>query len=407
MKGDFIVGLDIGTTKIATVVGEVTEDGVDIIGVGTTASVGLKKGVVVNIDSTVRSIKKSVEQAEIMAGCEITSVYAGIAGSHIQSFNSHGAIGVKNREVTQSDKTRVVENATAVAIPMDREVIHTLVQEYIVDGQPGVEDPLGMRGVRLEGKVAIVTGAVTSAYNLIKCCNKAGLDVSDIVLQALASSLTALQPEERELGAAVIDFGGGTTDLAVFSKSAIKHTYVLGLGGNNLTHDLAVGLRTPVAAAETIKRRNGCCLTAMIPEDERIEVQTVGGGRPRVLGRQILGQILEPRVEELFGLINQELGRAGMRREVVSGVVVTGGSSLLPGIPELGEQVFSLPVRLGYPGQVGGLTEVVSDPAYATAVGLTLYGAEHRGRAVYGAGGVLSHVLDRMKRWFRHMNIGS
>jgi len=401
MKNDVIVGLDIGTTKICTVVGETTDNGLRIIGTGTHPSIGLRKGVVVNIESTVESIKKSVEEAELMAGCQVTAVYTGIAGGHIMSFNSHGVIGIKNREVTAADKKRVVDAARAVAIPMDREVIHTLVQEYIVDGQDGITDPTGMRGVRLEAKVHMVTAAVTSAHNIIKCCNKAGLDVSDIVLQSLASSLAVLTPDERDLGTAMVDFGGGTTDLAVFTRGAIKHTFVLGLGGNNLTNDVAVGLRTPMAAAETIKRRHGCALTAMIPQEERIEVDSVGGRRPREVGRQIVGQIIEPRVEELFTLIDRELVKSDTKRRVTSGLVLTGGSAQLPGLCELGEQVFGLPLRVGEPQGVVGLTDMVKDPAYATAVGLVLYGRQHR------VGGpkfpplsprLFQQVKDRMKR---------
>ncbi|MBU1742903.1 MAG: cell division protein FtsA [Proteobacteria bacterium] len=406
MKNDVIVGLDIGTTKICTVVGEATDNGLRIIGTGTHPSIGLRKGVVVNIESTVDSIKKSVEEAELMAGCQVTAVYTGIAGGHIMSFNSHGVIGIKNREVTAADKKRVVDAARAVAIPMDREVVHTLVQEYLVDGQDGITDPTGMRGVRLEAKVHMVTAAVTSAHNIIKCCNKAGLDVSDIVLQSLASSLAVLTPDEKDLGTAMVDFGGGTTDLAVFTKGAIKHTFVLGLGGNNLTNDVAVGLRTPMASAETIKRRHGCALTAMIPQEERIEVASVGGRRPREVGRQIVGQIIEPRVEELFTLIDRELVKSDTKRRVTSGLVLTGGSAQLPGLCELGEQVFGLPLRVGEPQGVVGLTDMVKDPAYATAVGLVLYGRQHR------VGGpkfpllsprLFQQVKDRMKRWIKDM----
>ncbi len=405
MKSDVIVGLDIGTTKICTVIAEATNDKVRIVGTSTHPAYGLRKGVVVNIGTTVDSIKKSVEEAELMAGCQVTSVYTGIAGSHIMSFNSHGVIGLKNREVTAADKRRVVAAARAVAIPTDRTVVHTLVQEYVVDGQGGIDDPTGMRGVRLEAKVHMVTAAVASAQNIIKCCNKAGLDVSDIVLQSLASAESALSPDERELGAALVDFGGGTTDLAVFAKGAIKHTHVLGLGGVNLTNDVAVGLRTPMAAAETIKRRHGCALTSMIPQEERIEVASMGGQRGREVGRQILGQIIQPRVAELFGLLDRELVRSDTKRLAASGLVLTGGSSLLPGLCELGEQVFGLPLRVGEPLGVSGLTDMVKDPACATAVGLVLYGGQHRREAkITPLSPKMYHLVkDRMTRWVKDM----
>jgi len=309
MSGNIIVGLDIGTTKICAVVGEARPDGVEIIGMGSHPSEGLRKGVVINIEQTVESIKEAVEEAETMAGCEITSVYAGIAGGHIKGFNSPGVIALKEREVTQKDIDRVIEAASAVAIPMDREVIHTLVQEFIVDEQDGIIDPLGMSGVRLAAKIHIVTGAVTSAQNIIKCANRAGLDVHDIVLESLASSEAVLSKEEKNLGAALIDFGGGTTDMAVFSRGAIKHTSVLSLGGDNLTYDISVGLRTPRLEAEKIKIKYGCALSSLIGRDETLEVPGVGGRKPAVLSRQILGEILEPRVEEIFSLIYGELVR--------------------------------------------------------------------------------------------------
>ena len=354
MANPLICGLDIGTTKICCVVGEATSGGVDIVGIGMHPSVGLRKGVVVNIDRTVESIKRAVEEAELMAGCEISSVYAGIAGGHIKGFNSHGVIAVKNREVGPQDVERVIDAARAVAIPMDREVIHTIAQEFIVDDQDGIQDPLGMAGVRLEAKVHIVIGAVTSAQNIIRCAHSAGLDVCDIVLESLASSEAVLSPEERELGVALIDFGGGTTDLAIFSQDSIKHTAVLALGGTNLTNDIAIGLRTPLSYAEEIKKKYGCCLSSMIDKDEIIEVESVGGRKTRNLSRQVLGEILEPRVEEIFALINREMIRSGFDDQVTSGVVVTGGAAMLEGVPEVAEQIFDLPVRRGYPLGVGG-----------------------------------------------------
>jgi len=404
MAGEIIVGLDIGTTKICAVVGEVRDDAVEIIGIGSHPSDGMRKGVVINIENTVDSIKEAIEEAETMAGCEITSVYAGIAGGHIKGFNTPGVIALKEKEVTKKDIERVIEAASAVAIPMDREVIHTLVQEFIVDDQDGIMDPLGMAGVRLEAKVHIVTGAVTSAQNIIKCANKAGLDVYDIVLEPLASSEAVLTKEERNLGAALIDFGGGTTDLALFSRGAIKHTFVLALGGDNLTYDIAVGLRTPKLEAEKIKIKYGCALSSLIGRDETIEVPGVGGRKPRTLSRQILGEILEPRVEEIFSLIYNELAGVGYQDMIGSGVVVTGGSAELPGMSELAEQVFNAPARAGYPQGVEGLTDLVNKPMYATAVGLVLYGAKamKRKRKFRIRDSNIFHlVMERMKRWFK------
>jgi len=404
MAGEIIVGLDIGTTKICAVVGETRDDGVEIIGMGSHPSDGLRKGVVVNIEHTVDSIKEAIEEAETMAGCEISSVYAGIAGGHIKGFNTPGVIALKEKEVTKKDIERVIEAASAVAIPMDREVIHTLVQEFIVDDQDGIVDPLGMAGVRLEAKVHIVTGAVTSAQNIIKCANKAGLDVYDIVLEPLASSEAVLTKEERNLGAALIDFGGGTTDMALFARGAIQHTSVLALGGDNLTYDIAVGLRTPKVEAEKIKVKYGCALSSLIGRDETIEVPGVGGRKPRTLSRRILGEILEPRVEEIFTLIYNELASAGLEKMLGSGIVVTGGTAELPGISELAEQVFNAPARPGYPQGISGLTDLVNKPMYATAVGLVLYGARNskRKRKFRIRDSNIFHlVMERMKRWFR------
>ncbi len=401
---DLIVGLDIGTSKICAVVGEVRPDGrVDIVGMGSHPSIGLRKGMVINIENTVNSIKEAIEEAETMAGCEISSVYAGIAGGHIKGFNSHGIIALKNREVTKKDIERVIDAARAVAIPMDREVIHTLPQEFIVDDQAGITDPLGMSGVRLEVKIHIVTGAVTSAQNIIKCANRAGLDVYDIILESLASSEAVLSDEERNLGAALIDFGGGTTDLAVFSQGSIKHTSVLTLGGDNLTNDIAIGIRTPFKEAEKIKIKYGCGITSLIGRDETIEVPSVGERAPRTISRELLGEILEPRVEEIFTLIYQEMVRSGYDDLVTSGVVATGGSSLLPGVPEILEQVFNMPARVGYPANVGGLKEIVDSPMYATAVGLVLYGANLEKREKkfrIRDTNIFNRIVSRMKRWF-------
>jgi len=407
VQGDegLIVGLDIGTTKICTVVGEVNPDGIDIVGLGTHPSVGLRKGVVVNIESTVDSIKRAIEEAELMAGCEITSVYAGIAGGHIKGFNSHGIVAVKGSEVTQKDIERVIDAARAVAIPPDREVIHVLPQEFIVDEQEGIQDPQGMSGVRLEARIHIVTGAVTSAHNLIKCANRAGLDVCDIVLQSLASSEAVLNQEERDLGAALIDFGGGTTDLAILKGKSIKHTSVLAVGGNNLTNDVSVGLRTPMTEAEKIKIRYGTCLTGSVGKDETIEVAGVGGRKPRTLSKQILAEILEPRVEEIFTLINREIYRAGMEDVVTSGVVVTGGSCLLEGVSDIAESIFGIPTRIGRPMGIRGLVDVVNNPMYATAVGLVLYGARVQPKKKFRIRdrNIFNRVMARMKTWFKEI----
>jgi cell division protein FtsA len=399
-----IVGLDIGTSKICAVVGEVRPDGVvDIIGMGSHPSIGLRKGVVINIENTVDSIKEAIEEAETMAGCEISSVYAGIAGGHIKGFNSHGVIALKKREVGKLDIERVIDAARAVAIPMDREVIHTLPQEFIVDDQAGISDPTGMSGVRLEVKIHIVTGSVTSAQNIIKCANRAGLDVYDIVLESLASSEAILTNEERNLGVALIDFGGGTTDLAIFSQGSIKHTFVLTLGGDNLTNDIAIGIRTPFKEAEKIKLKYGCGLTSLIGENEALEVPGVGERKPRTVSRRLLGEILEPRVEEIFSLSYQEMARSGYDDLVSSGVVITGGSALLPGVPEIVEQVFNMPARIGYPANVGGLKEIVNSPMYATAVGLVLYGANSQQREKrfrIRDTNIFNRIVSRMKRWF-------
>ena len=404
-KSDLIVGLDLGTTKICAVVGDLSsEEGlVDVVGIGTSPSTGLRKGVVVNIEQTVQSIQKALEEAEMMAGCEIRSVYAGIAGSHIKGFNSHGIIAVKGGEVTAKDIERVIDAARAVAIPLDREVIHTLPQEYIVDEQRGIADPLGMAGVRLEVKVHIVTGAVSSAQNIVRSCHRAGLDVEDIVLESIASAKAVLTQEEREIGVALVDIGGGTTDLAIFNNDSIKHTSVLAIGGTNLTSDIAFGLRTPMAAAEKIKLKYGCALTDLIQEDEIIEVPSVGGRPPRRLSRHILAEICEPRVEEMLALVDQELIKSGYKKTIGAGVVLTGGASMIEGMQELAEQIFNLPTRIGYPVEVGGLKDVVNSPMYATAVGLLMYGAEKESsgqRFRIRDTRVFNRILSRMRKWF-------
>lgn len=401
-REDIIVGLDIGTTKICAVVGERSEHGINIIGTGTHPSVGLKKGVVIDIESTVESIKKAVEEAELMAGCEISSVYAGIAGGHITGFNSQGIIAIKGREVTQNDVDRVIEAARAVAIPMDREVIHVLPQEYIVDDQRGIQNPVGMAGVRLEANIHIVTGAVASAHNIIKCANKAGLDVCDVVLESLASGHAVLTDEEKDLGTALIDIGGGTTDLAIFSGGNIRHTFVLAIGGHQLTNDVAVGLRANKIDAEKIKIKYGSCLSENIPANETIEVPGMGGRESKTLSRQILGEILEPRVEEIFSLTKREIFKIGLDNSMASGVVVTGGSSLLSGLTDVAESVFDLPVRLGRPENIGGLVDIVSNPMFATGVGLVIFGAGNQSVNKFRIrdGNIFNKIINRMKKWF-------
>jgi len=400
-RDSLVIGLDIGTTKICTVVGEISEGRVNIIGLGTFPSKGLRKGVVINIESTVHSIKKAVEEAELMAGYHLTSVYAGIAGGHIKGINSHGVIAVKNREIGPNDVKRVIDAASAVAMPMDREVIHIIPQEFIVDDQDGIKDPVGMSGVRLEGRVHIVTGAITSAQNIIKCANKAGLDVDDIVLEQLASSEAVLTPEEKDLGVAIIDIGGGTTDLVIFSNGAIKHTSVFSLAGSHITNDISMGLRTPVEEAEKIKIKYGCALTSLVRKDETIEVPSVGGRKPRVLSRQTLAEIVEPRVEEILTIVHNEVVKTGFADLLASGIVLTGGSAILEGIPELAEQIFNLPVRRGAPVGIGGLVDLVASPMYATGVGLVLYGSRNKGQSRFkvGEGNIFSKVTHRMREW--------
>ncbi len=398
-RENIIAGLDIGTTKTCAIIGEVTDAGVDIIGIGTHPSKGLRKGVVINIDATVESIRKAVEEAELMAGAEISSVFCGISGSHIRGFNSHGIVAVKSREVADSDVKRVIDAARAVAIPLDREVLHVLPQEFIVDDQDGIMEPMGMSGVRLEAKVHIVTAAGTSAQNIVRCCNRTGLEVNDIVLQQLAASQAVLIPDEKELGVALIDIGGGTTDLVIFSQGAVRQTAVFGLGGNHLTNDIAVGLRTPLLESEKIKTKYGCGLTSMVKKEETIEVPSVGGRRPRVLSRQILAEIIEPRMEEIFTLVHREILKSGYENLIPSGVVLTGGTASLEGLPELVEQIFNLPVRRGYPAGIGGLLDVVNNPMYATAVGLVLYGKRNVSDGVRIQGNS-RNLLTRMKNWF-------
>ena len=408
-KGDesLIVGLDIGPSKVLAIVGEVSSSGeVEVIGVGYHPSRGMKKGVVVNIESTVQSIQRAVEEAELMAGCQIHSVFAGIAGSHINSFNSHGIVAIKDKEVGPSDVERVIEAARALAIPTDQKVLHILPQEYIIDKQEGVREPIGMCGVRLEAKVHIVTGAVSAAQNIIKCVRRCGLEVDDIILEQLASSMSVLTEDEKELGVCLVDIGGGTTEISVFTEGAIRHTAVIPIAGDQVTNDIAVALRTPTQFAEEIKKKYGCALTQLAKADETIEVPSVGDRPPRKLARQTLAEVVEPRIEELFGLTLAELRRSGFEDVVGSGIVLTGGSSKMEGMVELAEEVFHMPVRLRTPQFVGGLSGVVPTPIYATGVGLVLYGARSRVGRNYSmhtrssqAG--LKNVLGKMKSWFQ------
>jgi cell division protein FtsA len=404
-REDLIVGLDIGTTKICAVVAERSDTGMDVVGIGTHPSKGLRKGVVVDIDATVESIKQAVEEAELMADCEISSVYAGIAGGHIEGFNSHGIVAVKDREVSEGDVRRVIDAAKAVAIPMDREVIHVIPQEFVIDDQDGIREPLGMSGVRLEAKIHIVTAAVTSAQNIVKCANKAGLNVIDIVLEPLASAEAVLAQDERELGVCLIDIGGGTTDIAVFADGSIQHTSVLGLGGYHITNDIAVGLRTPFEEAERIKKRFGVASARYLASDDVISVPSVGGRRPREVSRKILCEIIEPRVDEVVSLARHELVKAGLVDKIPSGVVLTGGCSALAGMAELAEEIFESPVRLGAPAHVGGLQDVVRGPMYATGVGLVLFGlSRSRGRGPsrfrIRDESIFRRVKQRMRDWF-------
>lgn len=378
-RDEVIVGLDIGTTKVCCIVGERTEGGIDIIGIGTAPSHGLRKGVVVNIESTVASIKKAVEEAELMAGCSVANVYVGIAGAHIQGLNSRGivAVGGKDREVSDHDIERVIDAAKAVAIPLDREVIHILPQEYVIDDNDGVREPVGMSGVRLEAKVHIVTAATTCVANIVRCCNRTGLNVSAVVLEQLASSAACLFGDEKELGVALVDIGGGTTDVCVYHNNAIVHTAVIPIGGDHVSNDISVGLRTPRGEAEKIKIASGCALTALVDEADEIVVPAVGGRKAQTRSRQILCEIIEPRIEEIYMLIQQELQKSGFEDLITSGVVLTGGASTMQGMVELCEEVLGLPCRRGQPEAIGGLVDVVKNARYSTGVGLVQYGFSH------------------------------
>ena len=399
-----LVGLDIGTSKVVAIVGELSsEDGLEIIGVGSHNSRGLKRGVIVNIESTVQSIQRAVEEAELMSGCEINTVYTGIAGSHIRSLNSHGIVAIREKEVSKSDVDRVIDAARAVAIPADQQVLHVIPQEFLIDTQEGIREPIGMAGVRLEAKVHLVTGAVSAAQNIVKCVQRCGLNVDDIVLEQLASNYSVLTEDERDLGICLVDIGGGTTDIAVFSDGAIQHTAVIPIAGDQVTNDIAVSLRTPTQYAEEIKIKYACALSQLANTEETIEVPSVGDRPPRRLARQTLAEVVEPRYEELFALVRDELRRSGFLELTAAGVVLTGGSSKMEGAVELAEEVFHMPVRLGVPQYVQGLADVVRNPIHATGVGLLLYGKEAaQARAPNsGLSSGFPGFFDRMRSWFQ------
>lgn len=403
---NLIVGLDIGTSKVVAIVGEVSENmnEVEIIGIGQHPSRGLKKGVIVNIESTTHSIQRAVEEAELMSGCEINSVYTGIAGSHIRSMNSHGIVAIRDKEVNQDDIDRVIDAARAVAIPADQRIIHILPQEYVIDNQEGIREPIGMSGVRLEAKVHIVNGAASAAQNIIKCIGLCGLEVDDMILEQLASSDAVLTEDEKDLGVCLVDIGGGTSDIAVFIEGAIRHTAVIPIAGDQVTNDIAVALRTPTQYAEDIKIKYACALTQLANAEEMIEVPSVGARPPRHLARQTLADVVEPRYEELLTLVQAVLRRSGYEDLVAAGIVLTGGSAKMDGVVELAEDVFSMPVRLGYPKYVTGLVDVVRNPIHATGVGLLLFGYKHRHERITEItqqGGNMKSALGRMKTWFQ------
>ncbi|WMS88670.1 cell division protein FtsA [Pleionea litopenaei] len=398
-----IVGLDIGTSKVVAIVGEVNaNENIDIIGIGSHPSRGLKKGVVVNIESTVQSIQRAVEEAELMAGCQIHSVYTGIAGSHIKSLNSHGIVAIRDQEVNPQDVERVIDAAKAVAIPADQKILHVLPQEFVIDNQEGIREPIGMSGVRLEAKVHMVTGAVSAAQNIVKCVRRCGLETDDIILEQLASSYSVLTDDEKELGVCLVDIGGGTTDIAIFTEGAIRHTAVIPIAGDQVTNDIAVALRTPTQHAEDIKIKYACALRQLTSLEDTIEVPGVGERAPRRLSRQTLAEVVEPRYEELFNLIQAELRRSGFEEIIPAGIVLTGGSSKMEGLIELAEEVFHMPVRLGMPQFVKGLSDVVRNPIYATGVGLLLYGHQQTKEFNYTPKRTnnVNSLIERMKSWF-------
>jgi cell division protein FtsA len=400
---DLIVALDIGTSKVACLVAELRADGsLEILGMGGHESKGLKKGVVVNIEATVAAIQRALEEAELMADCKISSAFVGIAGSHIRSFNSTGMVAIKDREVSALDVERAIDTARAVNIPTDQQILHVLRQEFIIDGQEDVREPIGMSGVRLEVKVHIVTGAVSAAQNIVKCVRRCGLEVNDLILQPLASSLAVLTEDEKELGVCLVDVGGGTSDIAVFREGAIRHTAVVPIAGDQITNDIAMALRTPTAEAEELKVRHGCALRQLAESGQMIEVAGVGDRPPRMLSRQTLAEVIEPRVEELYSLIQQVLRDSGYEELLSSGIVLTGGSATMQGMVELGEEIFHMPVRLGIPRYSGSLADVIRSPRYATAVGLLLEGVVQTQRGLISRqGGSIRQVGRRMREWFQ------
>ncbi len=399
--GQVIAGLDVGSSNVTTVIGRKTQDGIEILGMGESPTEGMRKGTVVNVDATVKSIRQSVTDAERMTGVTVESVFVGLSGSLIKSFNSHAAISVKNeREVTNADFTRVLEIARTVELPNDREILHVLTQEFIVDDMAGIKDPRGMTGIRLDARVHVVTNDVPGARNLLRCVEKAELDVESLVLSPLASADAVLTSEEREVGVALMDFGGGTVEMVIFYDGALRHTYVLPLGGGNITSDVAIGLKLPYADAETLKVASGCAMIQKVRRDDLVELPGVGGRQPRPLRRQHLSEIIEPRAEEIFALIRKEILRSGYEDSLGAGVVLTGGGALLDGLTDLGEREFKLPVRRGNPIGIGGLVEVVNSPAYATAVGLVLYGGRSTETVVgHKEESPAEGILDRVKRY--------
>ena len=400
---NMIVGLDIGTSKVVALVGKRNPDGsIEVVGIGAHPSRGLKRGVVVNIETTVQAIQRAVEEAELMAGCRIHSVYAGIAGSHVRSVNSHGIVAIRDREVTQADIDRVIDAAQAVAIPADQKVLHILPQEFVIDNQEGIKEPLGMSGVRLEAKVHLVTCAVNAVQNIEKCVRRCGLEVDDIILEQLASSYSVLTEDEKELGVCVVDVGGGTTDIAIFTAGAIRHTAVIPIAGDQVTNDIAMALRTPTQNAEEIKTKYACALTQLAGADETIKVPSVGDRAPRDLSRQALAEVVEPRYEELFALVQSELRRSGFEDLIPAGIVLTGGSSMMEGVVELAEEIFHAPVRLASPSGVQGMSDVINNPIYATGAGLLMYGFRQMalGQGPSHRSETEGSLLARIKQWF-------
>jgi cell division protein FtsA len=402
-NNNLVVGLDIGTSKVLVIVVEVSEEGeMEVIGVGHHPARGLRKGVVANIESTVQSIQRAVEEAELMAGCQIYSVFAGIAGAHISSINSHGVVAIRDNEVTELDIERVIDAAKAMAIPNDQRILHVLPQDFIIDGQDGIREPVGMCGVRMEARVHMITGAVSAAQNIVKCIRRCGLEVDDIILEQIASSEAVLTEDERELGVCMIDIGGGTTDIAIFNEGAIRHTAVIPIAGDQVTNDIAVAFHTPTQAAEDIKKKYGCTLVQLVDENQTIETPSMGGRPPRSLSRRNLAEVIEPRIEELLMLVQAEIRKSGFEEVIGSGIVLTGGTSRIEGMMDLAEEIFHLPVRQGLPNYEGSLSEVIKNPIYSTGIGLAQFGHANRGHPRPGIKqkGSLATLLERMKGWF-------